>query len=301
MSLPKKLAVLFVALALLGGCPPVDPSPEATLPPAADVGDDLTADEPDVEGDGPGDVVDEGQLPDGDEPGDVGEDADDVEDDPDPDDEDADADDGEGEGDADQDNADDATEDEQDEDADDGDEDADDEDEEDGDTGGGGGGGGDVPAPVTLITLDPITFLGDVPAGVNPASYAIAGGSIDFAGGVGRLATTAEEQLAYGFIDDWAWFPETSGVTATVTFTGLDVRELRLYFSDLGAPGAVMTVRDTLGGIVDTVESFTAATTTDTGAQYNIDSSDLSIWRLVIEVPSGVTVSLDEIILTVAQ
>ena len=152
----------------------------------------------------------------------------------------------------------------------------------------------------TYVALDLISFLGDVPGGVDPATLSIGGGSVTFSGGIARIATGAETRLTAGFVDSWAWFVDT-GSDSTVTFSGLEVRSVKLYFADLGAPGGTLTALSASGQVLGTVNSYTAAVSNDTAAIFTIESSGVSIDRLVIDVPTGVTVALDEMILTVVE
>jgi hypothetical protein len=152
--------------------------------------------------------------------------------------------------------------------------------------------------PPILVELRTITFLGDVPSGVDPASLSIGGGTVRFSGGVGGVVFS--QPLAGGFVDDFAW-QMTVGGTATVTFDDLDVRAVAFYLADLGSPGVTLTAEDDEGAAVDQVNSATAALRNDPRAQFEIDAGDRSIRRLVINVPNGVTASLDEVTLTVAE
>jgi hypothetical protein len=149
---------------------------------------------------------------------------------------------------------------------------------------------------VQLNRLDPITFFGDVLAGVDPVSYAVAGGSVDFSGGT--VATIGVQSLYFN--DAFAWHV-TAGGTSTITFNGLDVRIVRLYFADLGEPGATLRAISTDEQVLETVESHTALFLGDTLASFEIGGGGASIARLEIESPYGVTVTVDQLVLTVAE
>ena len=149
---------------------------------------------------------------------------------------------------------------------------------------------------VQLTRLDPITFFGDVLAGVDPVSYAVAGGSVDFAGGT--VATIGVQTLYFN--DAFAWHVADGG-TSTITFKGLDVRIVGFYFADLGEPGASLRAISTDEEVLETVESRTALFLGDTLASFEIDGAGASIARLEIESPFGVTVTVDQLVLTVAE
>ena len=149
---------------------------------------------------------------------------------------------------------------------------------------------------VQLTRLDPITFFGDVLAGVDPVSYAVAGGSVGFSGGT--VATIGVQTLYFN--DAFAWHV-TAGGTSTITFSGLDVRIVGFYFADLGEPGATLRAVSTDEEVLETVESRTALFLGDTLASFEIDGAGASIARLEIESPFGVTVTVDQLVLTLAE
>jgi hypothetical protein len=156
-------------------------------------------------------------------------------------------------------------------------------------------GGGNDQEP-TLERLDPITFFGDVVAGTDPMSVEIDGGSVDFAGGVAMPVISS----TLSFDDSYAWMV-TPGDTSTITFTGLDVRVVSFYFADLGGGGGTLRVISTAEEIIETVNSVFAIFPGDTAASFEVSGGGASIARLEIDVPSGLTVSLDHLELTIAR
>ena len=155
---------------------------------------------------------------------------------------------------------------------------------------------GDEGGVVQLTRLDPITFFGDVLAGVDPVSYTTGGGSVDFSGGT---AATIGVQTLY-FNDAFAWHVAAGG-TSTITFTGLDVRIVGFYFADLGEPGATLRVISADEKVLETVDSHTALFLGDTLASFEIDGDGTSIARLEIVCPFGVTVTVDQLVVTLAE
>ncbi len=156
---------------------------------------------------------------------------------------------------------------------------------------------GQEPELTTLTTID---FSGDVPAGLDPATYSIGGGTIRLSSGSARMAQPAESSLTAGFSDNFAWFA-SSGSTATITFSGMDVRKFQVYFADLGAPGAEMIVESSFGSEIDTIDSHTAALSGDTAAFFTVDGGNATISRIQIIAPTGTTVAIDSLTLTVAN
>ena len=146
------------------------------------------------------------------------------------------------------------------------------------------------------MNLDSIDFTSDVPRGVDPATFDIGGGSVEFAGGT---AGTLGIPSLY-FNDLFAW-DFTAGSTATITLTDLDVRAVRFYFAHQGDSGATLTAEAATGEVLGTAESFAATRVGDPAAVFEIDAGDSSITRLVIEVPEGAVVALDHLVLSVPE
>ena len=163
-----------------------------------------------------------------------------------------------------------------------------------------GGGGGDgtndnaTPDP-GFVLLAAITFT-EVAAGEDPVSIEIGGGSVSFEGG---SADTVGIQALY-FDDAFAWMPQAGG-TATISFADLDVRAVRVYFAHTGDTAATLVAEDSDGAVIGTIESFAATTLGDANAVFDVDGDGASIARLVIDVPDGVVVAIDQLVLTVPE
>ncbi len=147
------------------------------------------------------------------------------------------------------------------------------------------------------MDLDSIDFTSDLPRGVDPATFDIGGGSVEFAGGT---AGTVGITSLYFNNDRFGW-DLTAGSTATITLTDLDVRAVRFYFAHQGDSAATLTAEAATGEVLGTAESFAATRVGDPAAVFEIDAGDSSITRLVIEVPEGAVVALDHLVLSVPE
>lgn len=146
-----------------------------------------------------------------------------------------------------------------------------------------------------LVELDTITFDGDVPAGLDPTSTEVGGGRVDFSNGV-NAAVGFPSLTSSGLL---SWLPKPG--TAVIAFTDLDVRRVELYFADFGSPGATLSARTASGSTIATISTVTTGVFGDPRGRMVIDGGGQSIARLVVEMPTGVTVAVDDLQLTVFE
>lgn len=158
-----------------------------------------------------------------------------------------------------------------------------------------GGNGNDNTEP-TLVTLDPITFTGDVPDGIDPVDLEIGGGVVHFSGGV----STVLGILPLYFDDSRAWVLDAPGIS-TIEFEDLDVRSLSVYFPHDGVISATLTALDPDGSVIDEIESVAAFSRGDPDAIFEIDGGGTTIAELQIDVPGAAVVTIDQLELTVAE
>ncbi len=158
-----------------------------------------------------------------------------------------------------------------------------------------GDGSGDL-SDAGLKALTPINFANDVPLSEDPAMFELAGGSVGFAGG---SAGTLGIPSLY-FNDSFSW-DLAAGGTATITFTGLDVRRVRLYFAHTGETGATIIAADAMGVTLSMAESVAASSLGDMNAVVELDGQGATVSSLTIAVPNGATVAIDQLVVIVPQ
>lgn len=161
------------------------------------------------------------------------------------------------------------------------------------DNAGAGANANDNAAPLTPLAA--ITFDGDVPAGPGPTTIDVGGGTVQFIGG--SVGTAGIPPLYASGLNAWNLDPDG---TATITFSGLNVGAVSLYFARLPNSEATLVAEDAAGNVLASEDAFEATTMGDPGAVVTIDGGGAFIARLSVDVPFGATVAIDDLTLSVA-